>query len=226
MDDLYATLGVSRTASADDIKKAYRKLARVHHPDANPDDAKAEERFKEISHAHDVLSDADKRREYDARLAFGGRAPERRRRGAGGRRGRLRRLRRHVLVDLPRARGGGGARTTEPSRRPGAAPTSRSRSTCRSSRRWPAPRCRSRSRRPWPAPTAAAAARSRARARASARSARGAACAAATSGRSRSASPARGAAATARSSTTRARPAAARATRPAAPRSRSRSRPA
>ena len=75
MDDLYATLGVSRTANADDIKKAYRKLARVHHPDANPDDPKAEERFKEISHAHDVLSDADKRREYDARLAFGGRAP-------------------------------------------------------------------------------------------------------------------------------------------------------
>lgn len=75
MDDLYATLGVSRTASADDIKKAYRKLARVHHPDANPGDPKAEERFKEISHAHDVLSDPDKRREYDARLRFGGRAP-------------------------------------------------------------------------------------------------------------------------------------------------------
>ena len=75
MDDLYATLGVSRTASADEIKKAYRKLARVHHPDANPDDPKAEERFKEISHAHDVLSDTDKRREYDARLAFGGRRP-------------------------------------------------------------------------------------------------------------------------------------------------------
>ena len=75
MDDLYATLGVPRTANAEDIKKAYRKLARVHHPDANPDDPKAEERFKEISHAHDVLSDADKRREYDARLAFGGRAP-------------------------------------------------------------------------------------------------------------------------------------------------------
>ena len=75
MDDLYATLGVSRTASADEIKKAYRKLARVNHPDANPDDPKAEERFKEISHAHDVLSDPDKRREYDTRLQFGGRGP-------------------------------------------------------------------------------------------------------------------------------------------------------
>ncbi len=75
MDDLYATLGVSRTASADEIKKAYRKLARVHHPDANPDDPKAEERFKEISHAHDVLSDPQKRQEYDAQLAFGGRRP-------------------------------------------------------------------------------------------------------------------------------------------------------
>jgi molecular chaperone DnaJ len=75
VDDLYATLGVSRKASADEIKKAYRKLARVHHPDANPDDPKAEERFKDISHAYDVLSDADKRREYDQLLAFGGRRP-------------------------------------------------------------------------------------------------------------------------------------------------------
>src|SRR4029453_2490224 len=84
MDDLYATLGVSRTASTDEINKAYRKLARVHHPDANPDDPKAEERFKEISHAHDVLSDADKRREYDAMAAFGGRRPNGAGPGAGG----------------------------------------------------------------------------------------------------------------------------------------------
>jgi len=75
VEDLYATLGVSRGASADEINKAYRKLARVHHPDANPGDPRAEDRFKEISHAHDVLSDADKRREYDARLRFGGRRP-------------------------------------------------------------------------------------------------------------------------------------------------------
>lgn len=84
MDDLYATLGVAKTASADEIKKAYRKLARVHHPDANPDDPKAEERFKEISHAHDVLSDPEKRREYDARAAFGGRRPNGAGPGGGG----------------------------------------------------------------------------------------------------------------------------------------------
>lgn len=75
MADLYATLGVSRTASDDEIRKAYRTLARKHHPDANPDDPKAEERFKEIGHAYDVLGDAEKRREYDAQLAFGGRRP-------------------------------------------------------------------------------------------------------------------------------------------------------
>ena len=84
MDDLYATLGVAKTASADEIKKAYRKLARVHHPDANPDDPKAEERFKEISHAHDVLSDPDKRAEYDARLQFGGRRANGGPAGGGG----------------------------------------------------------------------------------------------------------------------------------------------
>jgi len=63
--DHYATLGVSRDASADDIKRAYRRLARQLHPDANPDDAHAEERFKEVSHAYDVLSDPDKRQRYD-----------------------------------------------------------------------------------------------------------------------------------------------------------------
>jgi molecular chaperone DnaJ len=64
--DLYETLGVSKTANDVEIRKAYRSLARKYHPDANPDDPKAEERFKEISHAHDVLSDPKKRREYDA----------------------------------------------------------------------------------------------------------------------------------------------------------------
>jgi curved DNA-binding protein len=63
--DLYATLGVSRTASEDEIRKAYRKLARKHHPDVNPNDRKAEERFKEISFAYEVLSDKDKRARYD-----------------------------------------------------------------------------------------------------------------------------------------------------------------
>jgi molecular chaperone DnaJ len=63
--DLYAALGVSRTASGDDIKKAYRKLARQYHPDVNPGNKEAEERFKAISEAHDVLSDPSKRKLYD-----------------------------------------------------------------------------------------------------------------------------------------------------------------
>jgi molecular chaperone DnaJ len=64
--DLYGALGVSKGASADEIKKAYRKLARQYHPDKNPGDAAAEERFKEVQHAYDVLSDTDKRKQYDA----------------------------------------------------------------------------------------------------------------------------------------------------------------
>ena len=63
--DLYAALGVSKGAPADEIKKAYRKLAKAHHPDKNPGDAAAEERFKEIQHAYDVLSDPEKRKVYD-----------------------------------------------------------------------------------------------------------------------------------------------------------------
>ncbi len=63
--DYYRILGVSDTASAKEIKSAYRKLSREYHPDANPGDASAEERFKEISAAYDVVGDADKRKEYD-----------------------------------------------------------------------------------------------------------------------------------------------------------------
>jgi molecular chaperone DnaJ len=63
--DYYSTLGVKKTATADDIRKAFRKLARKYHPDVNPNDKKAEERFKEISEANDVLSDEKKRKIYD-----------------------------------------------------------------------------------------------------------------------------------------------------------------
>jgi DnaJ-class molecular chaperone len=63
--DYYELLGISRSASADEIKKAYRKLARQCHPDANPDDPNAEARFKEISEAYVVLSDQEKRANYD-----------------------------------------------------------------------------------------------------------------------------------------------------------------
>jgi molecular chaperone DnaJ len=70
--DFYKVLGVAKDAPADEIKKAYRKLARKHHPDANKGDSESEDRFKEISEAYDVLSDDAKRREYDeARALFG-----------------------------------------------------------------------------------------------------------------------------------------------------------
>src|SRR5881227_497749 len=63
--DLYKVLGVDRKASQDEIKKAYRKLARQYHPDKNPGDKTAETKFKEISAAYDVLGDPDKRKQYD-----------------------------------------------------------------------------------------------------------------------------------------------------------------
>src|SRR5829696_9088232 len=70
--DYYKALGVKKDATQDEVKKAYRKLARQYHPDRNPDDPSAESRFKDISEAYDVLGDAEKRKQYDrGQGAFG-----------------------------------------------------------------------------------------------------------------------------------------------------------
>ena len=74
--DYYEVLGVARDASADEVKKAYRKLARTHHPDLNPGDKSSEAKFKEAQQAYDILSDAEKRSLYDrfGKTAFEGMA--------------------------------------------------------------------------------------------------------------------------------------------------------
>src|SRR3954470_2713324 len=70
-DDFYQALGVSRKASEEEIKRAYRKLARQYHPDRNPGDEKAEERFKEVQAAYDIVGDPEKRKQYDRGSLFG-----------------------------------------------------------------------------------------------------------------------------------------------------------
>jgi DnaJ-class molecular chaperone len=86
--DPYELLGVSRQASADDVRRAYRGLVRKHHPDANPDDPGAEERFKELYQAYEVLSNPEKRRSYDERFrAASQRNRERTRARSSGRSG-------------------------------------------------------------------------------------------------------------------------------------------
>ena len=85
--DLYKVLGVSKGASQDEIRRSYRKLARKYHPDANREDPKAEERFKEVQQAYEILSNPQKRREYDEgpRAFFGGAGAGNAPGGAGGR---------------------------------------------------------------------------------------------------------------------------------------------
>lgn len=101
--DYYKVLGVSKNASSDEIKKAFRKIARDNHPDQNPGDKRAETRFKEASEANTILSDAEKRKEYDeARSLFGG-GFKFTKPGPGGPTG---------FEDLFRNAGGGGAPTS------------------------------------------------------------------------------------------------------------------
>jgi molecular chaperone DnaJ len=101
--DYYKVLGVGKNASEEEIKKAYRKLARQYHPDANQGDKKAEERFKEISQAHDVLSDPDKRKAYDRGGFLGGFG------GAGGPGGGFENVAGSFSDILSNLFGGGGA---------------------------------------------------------------------------------------------------------------------
>ena len=152
--DHYKTLGVDRKASQDEIKKAYRKLARQYHPDTNKD-AGAEERFKQISEAYDVLGDPEKRKRYDrGGGVFGGAGPF----GGGGAAGGGAAGAdfgsfSDILSGIFNTRAAAAAAACAPSRRPSAAATSRRRSRCRSSRPSRARRCRSPSPRTPPAAT-------------------------------------------------------------------------
>jgi molecular chaperone DnaJ len=207
--DYYKVLGVTKTSSADEIKKSYRKLARKYHPDANKGDAKAEERFKEISEAYNTLSDTKRRKEYDdARSMFGGGFRGTGQGAPGGPGGGGFNFDLGDLFGTGTAGGNAGGGLGDIlggvfGR--GGAPTSRQRPRCRSATRWTA----SRSASGWPARVPARPARAPAPrpgpCRGSARTARGPARRARTWAVSRSPSRATSAAAGGWWSTTRAR---------------------
>jgi curved DNA-binding protein CbpA len=194
--DFYEVLGVKRDASQEEIKKAYRELARKWHPDRNPDDEQAEERFKEIQQAYDTLSDEEKRKQYDAGGRFagfgGGGFPG----GGGGFQGGFA----SDLGDIFSTffRGAAASRLHASS----VAETSRPRSGSPSSRRCTARRSPSPSRRPASARPVTAAERSPARRREPVLAARGRGSMPRARVSSRSRSPAPSAAARARSSRT------------------------
>ena len=103
--DYYEVLGVDKSASADDIKKAYRKKAKEFHPDLHPGDKECEQKFKEVNEAYEVLSDADKRAKYD-QYGFAAFDPSSFQSSAEGFApgGGRRRRRRTALADRPHAR--------------------------------------------------------------------------------------------------------------------------